>query len=84
MTVGDKMLELIDINCRIWHQATKFKNIDGVRRDKEPTSIKDRVECAMEVRKLNAKRSSTRWEIDKEFGTGANESKVNYKEDKDA
>ena len=84
MSLGKHVLKLIDINTRIWHQATRFKSIDGTRRDKEETSIKERVEFAMEVRNLNAKRSKARWDIDKNFGTGANESKINYKEDKDA
>jgi len=82
--VGENILELIDINCRIWHKATKFKGITGVRRDKEDTDVKDRVECAMEVRRLNGKRSAVRWSIDEAFGTGANETKIDYKGEDDA
>jgi hypothetical protein len=84
MDIGKAILEVIDVNCRIWHEATKFKSIDNIRRDKEDTSLGERVRVAMKVRQLNSERSKARWEIDKNFSVGANESKVNYKEDKDA
>jgi hypothetical protein len=84
MDIGNKILEVIDINCRIWHHATKFKSLDNIRRDKDKTSDKERVQTALKVRQLNSERSAARWKVDRDFGMGADESKINYKKDNNA
>jgi hypothetical protein len=73
--VGKLIEESILLNIKIWHEATKVKDIFGKLRDKNmPT--KERVACALKIRELNAERSAKRWEIDKLFGGGTNETKI--------
>ena len=76
MSLGEKIEELLLLNTKIWHEATKVKDVNGKLRKDSKMTIEERVECALKIRNLNNMRSSTRWEIDNSFGTGANESKV--------
>lgn len=77
-TIGNKLEALIKINIQTWHEATKAKGIDGIlKEDIERIPVEDRIKTAFKIRDLNGKRSKIRWEIDKYFGSGANESKVN-------
>lgn len=78
--ISESIEELILLNIRIWHEATKVKDISGQLYDKPTLSLEDRVICALEIRRLNAKRSAVRWEIDKVFGGGSNETKIFSKE----
>jgi len=78
--IGERILELIDINSKIWHRATRLKDFNNIRRTDVDITPTERVDHFLKVRRLNAQRSAIRWEIDKHFG-GANESKVGYKEE---
>jgi hypothetical protein len=75
MTIGKAIEAMIDINCQIWHEVTKIKDLDGKLHNEPTMPTEERVDCALKIRKLNAERSKIRWDIDKHFG-GANETKV--------
>ena len=74
--IGSKIEEFILTNIKIWHEATKIKDVDGNLRKDTDLSVKERVQCALDIRKLNTLRSKIRWEIDKNFDCGADETKV--------
>lgn len=74
--LGLRINEMILINIKIWHEATKVKDINGRLKSKTEISLDKRVECALNIRKLNAERSAVRWEVDSYFGAGTNETKV--------
>jgi hypothetical protein len=77
-TIADKIENLIKISIETWHEVTKAKGLDGtLREEAEEIPAEERVKVAFKVRDLNGERSKARWEIDKHFGTGADESKVN-------
>jgi DTW domain-containing protein YfiP len=78
--ISESIEELILLNVKIWHEATKVKDISGQLYDKPKLPLEDRVACALEIRRLNAKRSAVRWEIDKAIGSGTNETKIFSKE----
>ena len=62
-------------NIRIWHEVTKVKDISGELHEESAMSLEERVSCALKIREINALRSKIRWEIDKMFNTGADETK---------
>ena len=76
MNIGKKIEELLLTNIKIWHLATQVKDISGKLYDKSNMTREQRVECALEIRKINADRSKIRWEIDDCFSTGVNETKI--------
>jgi hypothetical protein len=78
--LGSKVDEMVLTNIKIWHEATKVKDINGKLRSKSEISLDDRVDCALEIRRLNRERSDIRWSIDRNLGSGANETKVFTKE----
>jgi hypothetical protein len=68
--------ELILTNIKIWHEVTKLKDANGKLYKETDLSTEERVKCALKIRELNAKRTELRWEIDKGFNMGANETKI--------
>lgn len=75
--IGEKISELININNKIWHEATKIKTLDNSIKKEIPAQ--ERVTVFFEIREHNKKRSKTRMEIDKFFNKEApDESKINY------
>lgn len=76
MSVGSKIEDLIGTNIQIWHEVTKVKDISGELHKETEMSLEERVECALKIREMNAYRSQARWDIDKHFGEGANETKI--------
>lgn len=74
--IGKTINEFVLVNIQIWHEATKIKNLKGTLCDKSTMPLEKRVSCALKTRGLNAERSKLRWEVDKCFGSGANEAKV--------
>ena len=76
MSIADNIDKLMNINNKIWHQATQIKDFDN--KPKQGLSAKERVKCFLAIRKLNAERSAVRAQIDSEFSDGVDESKVNY------
>ena len=76
-SIGQAIDALIASNVELWHLATQVKR-DGKPDHTLPTE--DRVRIFREVRRLNAKRSVLRWEIDSETGKGINETKIGYSE----
>jgi len=78
MTTAEMIEKLIITNLEIWHEASKIKDLDNKVRKELSMSPQERVDHFFVVRKLNAIRSRIRWGIDKQFGTGANETKIDY------
>ena len=74
--IGERIDSLININNELWHEATQIKDFDN--KPKAGLSSEERVKCFLAVRKLNAKRSAVRAEIDNHFDDGVDESKINY------
>ena len=74
--LGSLIEESIVTNIKIWHQVTKVKDVSGKLHNKPTMPLKERVECALKIRELNAHRSKIRWDIDNTFGDGANETKI--------
>ena len=76
MSIGKSIDALIATHVELWHSAEQVKK-DGKPDRTLPTE--ERVRLFRKVRRLNAKRSAIRWEIDGVTG-GANETKVGYSE----
>ena len=76
MKIGSTIEELILTNIKIWHEVTKVKDISGKLHTGTKMSLEDRVECALEIRELNAQRSKARWNVDQYFDGGNNETKI--------
>jgi len=77
-TTGEVIDSLININNQIWHKATKIKTLSGEVKKDKGLGTKEKVEIFLNIRELNAQRSAVRWEIDKKFNSGANETKINF------
>jgi len=77
-TIGETINELIDVNNQIWHKATKIKTLSGEVKKEKGLETKERVEIFLGIRELNAQRSAVRWQIDKRFNSGTNETKINF------
>lgn len=77
-TTGEMISKLIVVNNRIWHKATKIKTLSGEVKKEKELGTKERVETFLDIRELNTQRSAIRWQIDKKFGSGANETKINF------
>ena len=76
MIIAESIEELVLVNIKLWHEATKIKDMNNHAR--AGLTSEDRVNCFLKIRELNTKRSKTRSQIDIAFNDGVNESKINY------
>ena len=76
--IGSKIEELLEINNAIWHEATTIKDFEN--NPIPGVSSQTRVQTFFNIRKLNAKRSAVRHEVDVMAGddSASDERKVNY------
>jgi hypothetical protein len=74
MKISKKIEGIISLNIIIWHEATKIKTTDNFSR--LGLSLEDKGKIFLKIREYNNKRSLVRFEIDKFFNSGTNETKV--------
>jgi hypothetical protein len=73
MTIGNRINDLIMTHIELWHRTSKAR----VEKDL-PTE--ERLALFMKTRELNVLRAKIRDEINKEFSSGYQDPKINYKE----
>jgi len=79
LSIGELFDAMTKCNIEIWHEATKIKTLNGVPRVMDAS---EKVAIGQEIRKLNAKRSAIRWEIDKRLmDEPLNDCKTKYVEE---